>query len=549
MLVLGVSGGFGHDAGACLVRDGKVLAMLEEERVVRVRHATGSLPIHSTLFCLHRAGATPGDLNAVAISWNPALDPSAAELSTFVSRFMDHEIWKPHRRPELVFIDHHRAHAASAFFASGFEEAALLVVDGNGEGVSTSIGHAHAQHLDLDASFGASQSLGHFYTSVTEYLGLLGHGEGKTMGLAPYGTPSYDFDCIRVTPDGYRVTVADVDALPADERYTALRRGWRRYLETKLGPARRAFVEYDPRRGAGRRELPFAQEAANIAASAQRKLEEIMLHLAALAVKRSPSRSLVLAGGVALNCSVNGALAASGVAERVYVVPPANDAGGALGAALAVAAQSDPVARLQHAYWGPAFADVDIARAYTAMGARFLEPAAPHQYVASLLARGKVVAVFQGAAEVGPRALGHRSIVALPSTSAVRDRVNRIKHREAWRPLSPALLEEAVPEALGAPLQSPYMLFAHHATPEFAERHPAVVHVDGSTRLQTVPPSDDDFRTLLEAVRNESGASVVLNTSFNVGGEPIVSSPGDALRTFACSEIDALLVGRLVLEK
>ncbi|WP_158072946.1 MULTISPECIES: carbamoyltransferase family protein [Pseudofrankia] len=541
---------FGHDAAACLLRDGRLIAMMEEERGVRTPHAPGTLPLLSTMFCLAEAGVRLGDLDHVAASWDPARDPSARYLKHFVDRYLGHEMWRGEPRPPVEYVDHHLAHAASTYYGSGLPEAAVVVVDGNGEDVSTSIGYGHGGSLRLDQRFGIGHSLGQFYTCVTSYLGLGGHAEGKTMGLAAYGRANDPVEPIQVEPDGYRVDLPNVDGLDAGERFSTLTSHWFRWLEDRFGPPRPPRHFWDVGAGLPRRQPAFSPHQADIAASAQTRLTFVMLHLARVATTRYDTRRLVIAGGVGLNCSANGAIALSGLVDDLYVVPAAHDGGGALGAAMwLTAAAGTDVEPLEHPYHGPAVDQTLVADRLRELRLPFTEPPDPFAYTADLLAQGQVIGWMQGRGEIGPRALGNRSILALPASIGMRDRVNALKGRESWRPLAPAILDRGAPELIGR-TNSPYMLLALPTTDVAREAIPAAVHVDGTTRAQVVSHRmNPRFHHLLEAVEERTGRGALLNTSFNLSGESIVNNVGDAIRSFASSALDALVVEGLVIQK
>jgi carbamoyltransferase len=550
MLVLGISGVFGHDAAACLVADGHVVAMLEEERVTRTPHAPGAVPVYSTLYCLGRCGIELGDLDCIAASWNPARDPTARHLAEFVNRYLSHEAWRGAAKPTVEYVDHHLAHAASAYFGSGLAEAAVIVVDGNGEDVSTSIGIGRGASLTLDETYPVSQSLGQFYTCVTHHLGLGSHAEGKTMGLAAYGHATMDIDPIRVTADGYAIDLVDVDGLPADERFPTLVSGWSSWLESRVEVPSAVAYSWDADAGAPCRTPRITDQGTDLAASAQERLTAVMVRLAEVATARYRTRSLVLAGGVGLNCSANSAIQDSGAVDDLYVVPVAHDAGGALGAAMWATAESGiRPERLVTPYLGPTVAQGRAADGLRSLGVPFDEPSDVEVRIADLLARGYVVGWVQGRLEVGPRALGNRSILALPHSTALRDRVNAAKNREQWRPLAPAVLDRDA-ATLCSTSPCPNMLRAVAATDAARSTIPGAVHVDGTMRAQLVTAdANPRFHSLLERVADRTGVGALLNTSFNLSGESIVCNARDAVRSFLGSTLDILVIDGLVVEK
>lgn len=534
MNVLGVAGGFGHDAAACLVVDGDVRAMVEEERLSGVKRAAGASPRLAIRWCLGDVGVEPGDIDAIALSWDPALDPSATGLAMARDLVVEDPLWAG-SPPPAVPVGHHHAHAASAHLTGGADHAAVIVLDGNGEDVATTVWEARAGALALRASWPASQSVGHFYNAVTEHAGL-GRSEsaGKLMGLAAYGTvPSVALP-IADDADGYRLRVPALDDLPAGERFRAIAEHWRAVLFTSFGPPVvpaewSAIPDGVPRR------------AADIAAWAQATVAACLLGLAETWCRRLGTRDVAMAGGVALNCSANGALAASGVVDSLYVQPAAHDAGGALGAALVVAG-ARPAMKPFDPFLGPeagAGAAVDAARARGLTCERLRDPVAT---AAERLAAGAVLGWVQGRCEVGPRALGHRSMIALPAPAAVRDQVNRVKGRERWRPLSPSVRGML-------DVDSPYMLLAIPVPDALASGMlAATVHVDGTARPQTVRDGDA-FDPLLAHLGRELGVPALLNTSLNLAGEPIVADGVRAVGTLARSQLDGLVVDDVLVTR
>lgn len=549
MFILGISGVFGHDAAACLVQDGKVLAMVEEERLTRIKHALGTLPIQSIFYCLQSGNITLNDIDCVTLSWDPSLDPTATYLREFEQNLFQHELWQRFTKPAVEYVPHHLAHAASSYYASGFDEAAILVIDGHGEDVATSIGYGKGYQLQIDQKMSISHSLGHFYHQATRYVGLGGQDEGKLMGLASYGEPIDNIDVIHLDSEGYHIDLLNVDNLPAPQRYARLGQAWREWFQERFGAANAPQYGWSSATGM-KRQLDLPLHFANVAASVQQCLTQTILHLARYATEHYQTRNIVLAGGVALNCSANGVLLRSGIVDQLYVVPAANDAGGALGAALYVSAAASPVQALPTVYLGPSFDHQDVVTTLCTCQLRFQEVDDIYRRTATLLAEGKIVGWFQGGMEVGPRALGNRSILALPTSTEVRDRVNTVKGRELWRPLSPSLLDTAISDVLTYSHPSPYMLTAIPVKQNKVNVIPAVVHVDGTVRPQVVSQaSNERYWRLLQAVHQQTGVPGVLNTSFNLAGEPIVCKPSDAVRSFSSSALDALVIGDVLLEK
>jgi carbamoyltransferase len=526
VIVLGISGGLGHDAAACLMRDGRVLAMGEEERFTRQRHAHDALPEQAIRFCLSYSGLSAADIDTIAFGWNPALQPRYGGLRAFGERVLQVDELRGARRAAVEWVDHHRAHAASAFYGSGFEGAAVLVIDGQGETASTSWGVGRGRALSLQRQLPIGASLGHFYRAAARYAGFPDFAEGKFMGLAAYGHALDIESPIVLTADGCHLSFfaghANVDGIEFAELCDATGRWFARHAGA-AGPA-------------------------DIAATALHFLSEAILHLAGLAVSACGERRLAMAGGVALNCTANGRILRSGLVDELYVAPAANDAGTALGAAMDVCARAGFAHRLDRIDLGPVFSDAELLAA--AGGLRITRPDDLADATARHIAIGATVGWFQGRMEIGPRALGFRSTLGAVNSAAARDRMNDVKGRERWRPLAPAILSEHVAAFAEGLNYSPYMLLAAPATPLAQQRMPAAVHADGSMRVQSVAPGDGVYRQLIEAVHRHTGIPAVINTSFNAAGEPIVCAPADAVSTFVNGCLDVLVLGSyLVLRR
>jgi carbamoyltransferase len=554
MYVLGLSGGFGHDAAACLVNDGRLIAMVEEERLVRIKRAPAMAPVFSALYCLEEAQLSIEDIDLITLSWIPDHDPATRSARQVPQLFTEHEAFQGKKLPPIEFIDHHIAHAASAYYSSGFERAVILVVDGHGEGVSVTAAYGDGRTISVLRSYGVEQSLGHFYESVTRYIGLGRSAEGKFMGLAGYGQPVYDFPIIQLTDDGYRIDIKEGPASSTLERYFHTCQIWDEWLYATFGPPLVPSFHLDMTRGRGKRDLPFTTRHYDIAASAQQKLEQVILHVVKNLVQQTGCRNVVLSGGVCLNSSMNGALQHSGMIDGLYIFPASNDAGGSFGAALEGCRQAGHLSQatsIQSAAWGPAYDDADIYAALKSAGLTASQHDDISNVAASLLANGNVIGWFQGRLEVGPRALGQRSILSSPAQASFHSRVNKeIKYREIWRPFAPSILREQAERYLKDAVSSPFMLLTFDVSEEQKTNIPAVVHVDGTTRPQTVERSLlPEYWELIHAFEQKTGIPMVLNTSFNLDSEPIVCTPIDALRTFYSCGLDALVLGHFLISK
>jgi len=573
MLIAGISA-FGQNPGACILGDGKLIAFAEEERFIRIKGANLRFPAKALAYCLREAGARLDDVDRFAVGWNAekyrfrmplffarqflrnlgsASDGSMMQILAVIADQQPKAIIRKTtlalreeglagRVPEFVFVDHHLAHAASAFFASGYDTSSILVVDGSGEDRSTSFYSGKGLEIKDEGSVEFPDSLGWFYAAVTSFLGFKAYEEeGFTMGLAPYGKLTDEWrdkmeTLVRFEADGrYRV----------DPRYTLLghhstNEHFADELTTLLGPPR---LPKDP----------LTQTHKDIAAAAQERLEQAVLRLVKELVDRTGSKKLCVAGGVAMNCKMNGVIGASGLVDALFVQPAAHDSGTALGAALWVSARSgeDPRFNMEHAQWGPGYTSAEVEKAARTAGVRFERPDSIELKTADALAEGKVVAWFNGRMEVGPRALGGRSILAHPALPGMNDRVNRdVKFRDAWRPFCPSMLDTAAATYLEPSLETRFMTVAAEANAKGRAEIPADIHVDGSTRPQTVNAATHPaYARTIAAFAERSGVPVVLNTSLNVKGEPIACTPMDALRCFFSSGIDAIALQDLWLSK
>ncbi|GFH37941.1 hypothetical protein SCWH03_41810 [Streptomyces pacificus] len=552
----------GLDSAAALVDENGVVAASAQERHDGVK-GTGAFPADAIEACLRMAGAALDDVAQVAHGFR--YEPSAAfERDAYARRWyaevyrerVQLDVLREHYPEQdwdrkLVRVPHHLAHAASAYYLSGFTDATVLVADGMGESESTSVFAGRGAGLGLLRSHPISHSLGILYSVVTQYLGFVpGMDEYKVMGLAPYGdTGRYARaagELARQVPGGrLLVPVLAHDRTPV-ERET--HRGAIRRLEELFGPARHP-------------EAPLDQRHMDIAAVLQHALERSLLHVLRTAAEdpQGGSRSLCMAGGVALNCTANGVIARSGLYDRVFVQPAAGDDGAALGAALWQMRQHAPAppAAMTMPYWGEEFGEREIEEALSALGpghtlVRLPEERLPAQ-VSALIGGGAVVAWHQGRMEFGPRALGNRSILADPRAPGMRARLNTlVKQREEFRPFAPAVTAEDAGEYFemepGRESMYRHMLFVTRVREKHREALPAITHVDGSARVQVVErPTAPRFWRLIRRFGDDFGVPVLLNTSFNLRGQPIVRTPREAVETYARSTLDALAIGdRLV---
>ncbi|MBN2492124.1 MAG: hypothetical protein JXQ29_14855 [Planctomycetes bacterium] len=549
-----------HDAGCVLLRDGAVALALEEERFSRRKHHYG-FPARSLRVAVDVQGLGFADVDAAAFYWNPyrgllrfgwhflrSLPRSLAYLRMQPGIFWDFVRMEGRLRREFGFrgrfrfVDHHLAHAASAFYPSVFERAAILTVDGTGEWTTTWLGVGEGTRLVALRALGYPHSLGKLYEAITQFLGFrVNGGEGKVMGLAPYGEPRFHREfarLLRPAADGF---------FRLDMRYFRYQHGhpirYSRALTALLGPPRPPESE-------------ILDRHRDVAATLQAVVEERMLALADTLRRLAGSDRLCLAGGVALNCVANGRLLRESGFREIFVQPAAHDAGAGFGAALVVAAEAgDEVRRpMRHAALGLEHDAAACRRALEEAGLEVLRPADLAGAVADLLARGRIVGWFQGRAEYGPRALGSRSILADPRRAEMKDVLNaKVKRREPFRPFAPAVLHEAAGEffaGLGGAVESPFMLLAFPVVKAKRPVVPAITHVDGSARVQTVRAEVQPlFHALIAAFARRTGVPVLLNTSFNRRGEPIVERPAEAIDVYLGSEMDALALGPYLVRK
>ena len=593
MRVLGISA-FYHDSAATLVADGDIVAAAQEERFTRKKH-DASFPHRAIEYCLATGDVSLDDVDCVVFYDKPFLKferlletYTAFAPRGFRSFAMAIPLWLREKlfqkslimkelkafgngrelEGRLLFTEHHQSHAASAFYPSPFEEAAVLTMDGVGEWATTSVGVGQGNRLEILKEIHFPHSLGLLYSAFTFYTGFkVNSGEYKVMGLAPYGEPKYAetiFEhLIDLKPDGsFRLNMAYFDYC------TGLTMTNARFDELFGGPPR-APEEW------------LTQREMDLAASIQKVCEEVVLSLTRAIAKETGMKNLCLAGGVALNCVANGAVLRDGHFERLWIQPAAGDAGGSLGAALGayygfldspreVANRGDA---MHGAYLGPAFAPDEIALQLTEAGAVFesLEDDVVTIRTADALADGQAIGWFQGRMEFGPRALGNRSILGDPRSPTMQKLLNlKIKFRESFRPFAPSILRETVADWFELDCDSPYMLLVADVQENHRRRMteeeqglfgidqlnvprsniPAVTHIDYSARIQTVhADTNPQYHRLLSAFRERTGCPVLVNTSFNIRGEPIVCTPQDAFRCFMGTEMDLLVVGNCILRK
>jgi carbamoyltransferase len=557
MLTIGVNYSQMHDSSACVVRDGQLLFAVAEERISRLKHDAG-FPKLAIQACLDFAKVSAAEIDEVCFGWQTAGPVYRHDLKLyatgawpissmnilnssrhFLSMWHQESGAAPYRRifgthkTRFRYVDHHLAHALSAYAFSGFDDSAVIVMDGRGAWEATSIWHGRSGRLEHVATINWPDSLGLFYAQFTGFLGFVPNSdEWKVMGLAPYGTRGIDLSAFIDTADSpYRVHVKELIGDGAQFSH----------LTPVLGPPR------DP-------ESDISDHHKNIAFAVQDACEEAMMSVVKMALAKTGSKNLCLAGGVALNSKANGKIVASGMVDKIFVQPAASDDGVALGAAIAPYQDNNgrlPNEPMRHGYWGPQFDDDAIEKALLTYKIRHTKVSDPAAVAAQFLSNGKILGWFQGRMEFGPRALGSRSILADPRDPEMNAKVNNaVKFREWWRPFAPSLKKEIAPEYLESAYDSPFMILTAQVRPEKRGIIPSVTHVDGSARPQTVERETNPlYYRLIDEFGKLTGVPVIMNTSFNLRGEAIVHMPTDALRTFFSSGMDALAIGSFLVEK
>ena len=594
MYILGISALY-HDSAACLLRNGEIIAAAQEERFTRKKHDAG-FPHYAIQYCLKEAGISAKQIDNVVFYEKPfvkferlletylayapkgflsfskampiwikdKLFQKSALIKELKTRLDEDIDW----RERLLFSEHHLSHAASAYYPSPFESAAVLTLDGVGEWTTTSLAIGNGRDLKVVKEIHFPHSLGLLYSAFTYYTGFkVNSGEYKVMGLAPYGEPLYA-DLIR----DKLITVAEDGSFQLDMSYfdyaTGLTMTNKKFHALFGGPPRTSETE-------------LTQREMDLAASVQRVTEDIVLELAKGIAKETGERNLCLAGGVALNCVANGILLREKIFDNIWIQPAAGDAGGAIGAALSTwylyhnkkRIASKKRDAMKGAYLGPEYSDTEIEAELTACGAVFkkLSESELIDEVVAALADEKAVGWMQGRMEIGPRALGGRSIIADPRSSKMQKQLNlKVKYRESFRPFAPSVLREDVAEWFEHDTDSPYMLLVADITKEkrlaITEEEealfgidklnvprssvPAITHVDYSARIQTVhADTNPRYHAVISKFKEKTGCPLVVNTSFNVRGEPIICSPTDAFNCFMGTEMDVLAVGNYLLYK
>jgi carbamoyltransferase len=558
MLTLGINYSQMHDSSACLVRDAQLVFAVAEERISRVKH-DARFPMNAIRACLEFGSVSPQQLDEVCFGWQVAGAAFRHDLKCYATGRMPvtylnglnstlHFLSMWHQeggakrfaqafgetKARMRFVEHHLAHAISAYAYSGFADAAVVVMDGRGAWEATSIWHGRDGRLEHVLTIPFPDSVGYFYSEFTEYLGFQRNSdEWKVMGLAPYGKPGADLRAF-----------IDPNAEPYQVHARML-------VANGIGPFAEMEKRFGPRRAP---ESEIEERHKDVAYAVQDACEMAMMSVVKLAMEKTKSRNVCLAGGVALNSKANGKILASAMVDGFFVQPAASDDGVALGAALAPFLDNGgrlPNKAMRHGYWGPAFDDAAIESALRTYKLKYAKVNDVAASAAEMLAAGKILGWFQGRMEFGPRALGSRSILADPRDPEMNAKVNNaVKFREWWRPFAPSMKKEAASTYLESATDSPFMIVTAQVKPEMRAVIPSVTHVDGSARPQTVEKEINPlYWRLIDEFEKRTGVGVIMNTSFNLRGEAIVHTPTDAIRTFFSSGMDALVMGSFVVEK
>jgi carbamoyltransferase len=572
---MGIFGGQGPNPSAALLKNGILIAMAEEERFIRIKNAPSLLPIRSIKFCLDYANINIDDVEKIGFAWDceeyvkswPSF--SRNMRSSYNSFDQSYDLiyesrllanFNPIRikqdlkfglaklgikldEKKIKFLNHHKCHAASVYFQSGFNNAGVLCIDGSGEEITTSMWLGDKNNLTLLWKSQLPNSIGGFYASFTEFLGFKSNSEeGKLMGLAPYGEYSSDIQkklehFIEFDFKTGEIKVNLRMRFIGDRSYNSI---FTDELVKLFGPPR---LSKDP----------ITKYYKDIAFNVQFKLEEIVTGLILNLMSKTKSRNICLAGGVAMNCKMNGKIAAIPEVEKIFVQPASSDNGTSIGAAILVALEKgvNSFEELNHCYYGPEYSDEEIEKLLVEAKIKYTRVENLSESVSNYLLEGELVGWFQGRSEFGARALGNRSILANPLHKNMKDKLNlEVKHREEWRPFCPSLTKESYKTYFGETAKSPFMILAFPVIQQFHEIIPAVVHIDGTARPQSVDKIyNPAFHSLLETFGNKSGHPVLINTSFNVQGEPIVDTPADALRCFFSTGLDVLALGPYIIRK
>ncbi|MDD4938350.1 MAG: carbamoyltransferase C-terminal domain-containing protein [Candidatus Shapirobacteria bacterium] len=552
MKILGLTAPMSWNSAAAIVVDGKLVAAVEEERFNGLKHSPRIIPLKSIEYCLKQANIQPNEIDAIAFGYRHPIDyyirsfaenlkvanlkrgiremGAFAEYYVGLIRLFDWLTQKGFKtqgsqKLKTFFIPHHLAHAASAFYCSGFKEANIITLDGQGEEDSGSIWIGNSKGLKKIKSISSNQSLGWVYESITNLIGFKPHShEGKTMGLAAWGTKKINYQKYwQITSDGYHL-------LPH----------WKENMFEKYGPQRS-------------KDQPLTDVHRNLAYTVQSFTQKAGQSLAKWAYKQNPSHNLCLAGGVALNCDMNSQIWKLPFIKNIFIQPASSDAGTAIGAAMEVSNRLGEKSnfKMTHAYWGPEFSNKEIEIILKGAKIKYQKVDNIDKEVAKLLSQGKIVSWFQGRMEIGPRALGNRSILGHPGLKGMKDKINNeVKHREDWRPFAPSILDEAASQYFEKYCTHPFMILGFDTNKKGQKDLSQGIHIDKTARIQSVVKKDNPlYHSMINEFAKITGIPAVINTSFNDAEQPLVCTPKEALKTFFGTGLDYLAIGNFLVEK
>ena len=563
MKILGISKDINDSA--CLLVDGKVVAMAAEERFTRIKGGGNTLPFSAAKYVLKEGGLSLDEIDYITLSWDLNKYPEYMKRfwknsgyynkKTNIDKFVDkiHSVeFNPefvkfqlkigfakmgfNKLPKIKFINHHYSHACSTYYPSGFSEAVIIVIDGSGEENATTIWKGVGDEIVKLKEINLPHSLGWFYSAVTEFLGFRAYtGEGKVMGLAPYGEENFEIreklkKILKKTDEGYEVNPEYI--------YFGKR--------TKSNKFTKLFTDNfgEPKK----KNEDYSKLHKDLAYEAQKLLEEVVSELVRSAVRYTKIRNVCISGGVGMNCKMNGKIGALNEVDEIYIFPASSDDGSSLGSALSIEKKR---INLPNVYLGPKFSNEEIKKVLDLCKLKYTYHENIEEVTAKKIADNNIVGWFQGRMELGARALGNRSILANPLNPEMKDVLNRkVKHRESFRPFCPSILFEEKDKYLKNAKYAPYMILAYEAKELIGRKYPSVVHVDNTVRPQTVREEDNPrYYKLIKNFKELTGEGIILNTSFNIAGEPIVCTPEEAIRCFFGTGIDYLIVGNFLLEK
>ena len=546
MNILGLTAPLSWNPAAAIIKDKKLLAVAEEERFNGLKHAPRMLPLKAIDYCLKEANLKFDQIDYVALGYRDPISGyllslienvrnlnfkralreigAFAEYGIGVIRLKEH-LNKKGFKGKIIYIPHHLAHAASAYRCSGFDEANIITIDGQGEDDAGFLGYGKNGEIFREFRIGHHKSLGWVYSEFTDLLGFTSHShEGKVMGLAGWGEEVLD------TSDLFSVSEKDY----------VLKKDWYKNLFTKFGPRRGRYEE-------------ITLKHKNLAKTVQDFTEKAGISLVKKIYEKTGVRNFCLAGGVALNCDMNSKITELDFVDNIFVQPASNDAGCAIGAALECANMfgENSDFKMEHAYYGPEYSDIEIEKMLKEAKLNYKKSPNIEEEIAEIINEGKIVCWCQGRMELGPRALGNRSILANPSIPGMKDKINNeVKHREVWRPFAPSVLEEEGPKYFENYIPNPFMLITLTVKEEMREKLKESMHVDNTARIQTVSKkTNPKFHKLISEFYKLSGIPVLINTSFNDEGQPIVNTPKEAIKTFFSTGIDVLALGNFIIKK